>query len=116
MKPEILGEKPITIAEAKKELDRIKKRDEELSFRGNKAEEYFQQFSFINDKKASELAKALEDLKIPRLKEAHISKIVDVLPQTVSEIKTLLQGYTVTVKEEFMKKIIEVVNKYPAQK
>lgn len=115
MKPEILSEKPMCIALAKEELDRIKKRDKELSFRGNKTEEYFNSFAFLEAKRAKELRKKLEELGIPRLREIHMVKIIDVLPQTVPELKTLLQGYPVTIKEDSMKKIVELVEKYPAK-
>lgn len=113
MKPEILSESPISISLAKQELERIKKRDGELSFRGNKTEEYFNQFAFLDPKKAEELYEKLDGLEIPRLRDIHIVKIIDVLPQTVQELKTLLQAYTVTIKEDAMKKIVDVVIKYP---
>jgi len=115
MKPEILSEQPVPISFAKEELERIKKRDGELSFRGKKTEEYFQSFAFLERKRAEELKKKLEALDIPRLRDIHVVKIMDVLPQTLSELKTLLQGYPLTVKEDSMKKIVEVVVKYPAK-
>lgn len=111
---QILSEKPIDINELRKELEKIKKRDKELSFRATRTEEYLQHFSDI--KSSEELYKKLESLKIPRLKEIHIVKIVDTLPKTLEELKAVLQGYTITVNNDNLKKIVETVNKFAAEK
>jgi len=109
---QILEEKPITMAELKEELDKTKKRERELNFRANKTQEYLSQFSKYDYNKVKELIEKINKLKIPRLKEEHIVKIVDVLPTTLDDLKTLLQGYTVTIKAENMKKIVETVKKF----
>ena len=41
----ILEEVPVTLVHLKEDLQRIKKRDEELNFRANKTEEYLNTFS-----------------------------------------------------------------------
>ena len=111
-KPEILKETPITIAELKEELDRIKKRDGELNFRANKTEEYLAQFNILSSKKADELKEKLVKLKIPRLKEEHISKIIDLMPTTVEGLKVFFQGYTLTISQDNMKKIVGAVGEF----
>ena len=116
IKPKILNEEPMTIAEVNECLDKIKKRDEELTFRGNKTEEYVNQFSALDRKKADELEGKLAGLKIPRLKEMHIKKLVDTMPKTAKDVKIILQGYTVTVKQEHMKKIAETVAGFAPKK
>ena len=114
MATEIISEKPIDINELKKELEKIKKRDKELNFRALRTEEYLQHFTTL--KTPEELFKKLEGLKIPRLKEQHIIKIIDILPKTLDELKVILQGYTITVNNENLKKIIDAVNKFTAEK
>jgi len=111
---EIVSEKPISISELKQELEKIKKRDKELNFRAVRTEEYLQHF--VTSKDSAELAKKLEALKIPRLKETHIIKIIDIMPKTLDELKTILQGYTITVNNENLKKIVETVSKFAAEK
>lgn len=111
-KPEVLSETPITMVELKSELDKIKKRDEELNFRANKTDEYLSQFLEVSTKKGKELKEKLVSMDISRLKEEHITKIVDVMPQTVEELKVLLQGYVLTVSQDNMKKIIGVVKEF----
>ena len=112
MNPKIQEEMPISVYDLKKELKSIKKRDTELSIRSNKTEEYINQFVVLKDKDADELKQKLNELNIPRLKEAHVNKILDLLPASVEELKVIIQGYTLTVSKDNMQKIISVVKKY----
>lgn len=116
VKPEILNSKPITMAELKEELGKISKRDKELGFRANKTAQYLDSFPGLNHKKAEELRTKLEGLKISRLKEEYVVKIVDTMPATVDELKALLQAYVVTISNEDLKKITEAVNEFAAEK
>ncbi len=90
----------------------IKKRDGELNFRAGKTEEYLNYFATLKAKEADELAQKIRDLEIPRLKEEHIIKIIDLLPDDIEEVKLTLQGYPLTVTKENIKKIADVVSKY----
>lgn len=110
VKPDILSENPISLVDLKQEIETIKKRDKELGFRAGKVEEYLNQFVSLTPDKAKELRKKLENLKISRLKEEFIVKIIDTLPKTVDELKTLLQGYVVSINQDDMKKVASVVN------
>ncbi|MEA3430492.1 MAG: hypothetical protein U9R08_04425 [Nanoarchaeota archaeon] len=112
MRPEIMSETPIGMAEMKKDLELIKKRDGELNFRANKTEEYLNLFAEMSPKKVEELRNKLNDLNVPRLKPLHIIKIVDLLPETVNDLKVILQGYTLTLNQENMKKILGEVAEY----
>lgn len=109
-KPEIINEIPVSMVELKEELDKIKARDKELNFRANKTEEYINQFINLNSKKMKELVEKINKLKIPRLKDQHINKIIDILPRKPEDLKALLQGYTITVNNENLKKIVNVIN------
>ncbi len=106
----IINETPISMNELKKELEKIKKRDKELNFRATKTEEYLQQIS--SSKKADELYEKLSKLNIPRLKEQHIRKIIDILPTTLRDLKVVLQGYTLTVNNDNIKKIADAIIKF----
>lgn len=116
VKPEIISEKPITITELKQEIDKIQKRDKELNFRVGKTEEYLSHFITLSKAKEDELIKKLEKLNVPRLKDIHITKIVDILPKTVDELKIILQGYTITVNNDNIKKIVDVVKDFTEKK
>ena len=110
--PQIIEEKPITMAELKDELDSVKKRDKELDFRANRMMDYLQQTMTLSSAKSKELYKELEKLNIPRLKDVHICKMVDILPSTVDEVKVILQAYTISITNDNIKKIVDVVKKY----
>lgn len=107
---QIISETPINMYQLKKELERIKKRDDELNFRANKTEEYLNQIATL--KNAEELFEKIVKLNIPRLKEQHIHKIIDATPTTINDLKVVLQGYTITLNSESMKKIVDVVNEF----
>jgi len=109
---EIINEEPITMSELKDELNKIKKQEKELNFRSNKTLEFLNKFTMLDKAKTQELRKKIADLKIPRFKEQHITKIVDVLPRTISELKLVLQGYTISVTNENLKKIAGILQEY----
>ena len=111
---QVISEVPINIYQLKKELERIKKRDSELNFRANKTEEYLQQIAAV--KNADELFDKLMKLAIPRLREQHIHKLIDIMPTTLNELKVVLQSYTITVNNESMKKIVDSINEFLEKK
>ena len=102
-KPTVISQTPMTVMEVKDHLAKIKKRDEELTFRGGKVEEYLQQFNTLKPKQAEEMRQKLQELNIPRLKDLHMDKVIDVLPKYLEDLKATLQGYTVTIKDDQLK-------------
>ncbi len=106
----IMNETPMSIAEVKEELERIKKRDGELNFRANKTEDYINQLD-IDSEESKKLMKKIMDLKIPRMKEQHAAKIADLMPKHIEELKVIIQGYPISVSNENLKKIVDLVNK-----
>ncbi|MGM5482967.1 MAG: hypothetical protein ACQESF_05875 [Nanobdellota archaeon] len=111
-KPEIIEEKPIPMFELKSDLGKIKKRDDELNFRSQKTEEYLNVFVKLGPRKGKELVNEIKALEIPRLKEDHIFKIVDIMPTDVESLKLVLHGYTLSVSKENMKKIVKVIKDF----
>ena len=111
---QIVSEVQINSYELKKELERIKKRDHELNFRANRTEEYLNEILIL--KNAEELFDKLLSLNIPRLKEQHIHKIIDITPTTLNDLKVVLQGYTITLSNESMKKIVDTINEFLEKK
>ena len=72
--PNIIEETPINIIEVKAELAKIKKRDGELTYRGNKTEEFLKEYASLTQKSAKELYEKLEGLAIGRLRDIHFSQ------------------------------------------
>jgi DNA-directed RNA polymerase subunit F len=108
----LISESPISMSELKTELAKIKKRDSELNFRAQKTEEYLEQFELLGKKDTEEMMKKLAALEIPRLKTEHIIKIADTMPNNPEEVKSVLQGTTVTVSKENLKRIADVVAEF----
>lgn len=93
---EIINEEPLALAEVKGILSKIQKRDEEFGFRTGRTFEYVSSLELQNEKKAEELKKKITELDIPRLKSSYVTKIVDIMPKTLEELKVILQGVTIT--------------------
>lgn len=116
MEPEVVELKPISLAEVKKELKRIKKRDEELTFRGNKTEEYINSLHVVSDKDSKQIYEDIEKLKILRMKPKHIIKFIDLMPASEAEVKYIASSLSLTVSKENLTKIFKIVDKYIPKK
>jgi DNA-directed RNA polymerase subunit F len=114
--PKVVNEEPINLSMLKDYMKKIKKRDEELSYRATKVEEYVTQFSILKKKDAEELYKALEDLNISRLRATHLHKIIDIRPETIESLKTMFAGTPTSLSAENTKKIIDTVKKFVDKK
>ncbi len=107
---EIIEERPLTMAELKLRLEEIKKRDKELNFRANKAREYLEGFNITDSKQAKEIEKKINELGIGRLKSKHIAKIIDMMPGNIDALRAIFAGDNVTLKQEDLTKILEVLS------
>lgn len=116
MNPKIVEEKPISIYDLKDEIKKIQKRDNQLSIRSGKTEEYINQFATLKETDAESLEKELSKMEIPRLKDLHIKKIIDTLPMSVEELKVVMQGYALTLTKENMQKIVSAIEKHTPHK
>ncbi|MGV8169122.1 MAG: hypothetical protein ACP5N3_03635 [Candidatus Nanoarchaeia archaeon] len=108
-KPEILEKTPISMAQLKADLNTIAKRDKEPGFRTTKTVEYLNSFGTVSLTEFNAMKKEIEKLNVPRLKEDHITKILDILPKNVADLTVVLQGYTITVSKENMKSIVDII-------
>ena len=110
--PQLVEEEPVSLAEVKKSLEDIEKRDKELNYRSNKTKEYLNNFNIADHKTKEELQKKLIALDMVRLKDAYIAKIIDFLPQNLEELKVILQSYTVSMPKKDMEAIVSVVKEF----
>ena len=107
MAVQIISETPISAYELKAELEKVKKRDKELNFRAANTDEHLA--SVGTSKSLGSLSDKLTKMDIPRLKEAHIRKVLDIMPVSVKDLKVALQGYNVSISNENLKKIVDAV-------
>lgn len=105
---QILSEVPISAYQLREKLDKTKKRDKELNFRAAKTEEHLA--SINTPKGMDELFEKISKMDIPRIKEQHIRKMLDLMPATIKDLKLIIQGYTISLSNENMKKIVDVIN------
>ncbi|MBS3118997.1 hypothetical protein J4417_04980 [Candidatus Woesearchaeota archaeon] len=112
VKPEFLEEKPLTMAEVAAEIKDIERRDTELDFRSNKTKEYLEMVEIISEDKAKKLKKKIEELNFTRLKEVHIVKLIDLLPQTADEVKVILQAYSLNLSKKDMESLAEAIKEF----
>ena len=112
--PKLIEEKPVTLVDLKNDLEKIEKRDKELNFRATKTEDHLDSIETFKDIRP--VFEKINKLNIPRLREQHIYKIIDTMPKTVKDLKVVMQGYTVSLNNENLKKIVDVINSFTEKK
>lgn len=106
---ELISETPITMVELKEKLAEIKKRDGELNFRANKSKEHLDNFATLSTAEVEKLKKKLNDLNVPRLRDRHIVKMIDIMPKDMDSLRALITGENITLKQEDLTKILTVL-------
>tara|TARA_Y100000310_G_C20226862_1_gene598363 strand:+ start:81 stop:416 length:336 start_codon:yes stop_codon:yes gene_type:complete len=107
---EVINEDPLTLSELKEKVQAIEKADPELPVRTKKTLEYLNIFAKLKGKEVDALKEKLTKLDLLRLKDKNIVKIIDMQPEDVESLKTILAGDNAALKQEDFKKIIECVN------
>jgi len=110
--PEFIEEEAISLVDAKELLNKIQKEDEELNYISNKAKEYLENCVVLPNSKKEELRKKLEGLKLTRLKNEHVMKIIDFLPNNVNDLKVVLQAYPLSMPKKDQDEIVAVVKDF----
>ena len=100
---------PLTMAELKHKLEGVKKESKEVNFRAAKVLDFLNEMPIVKLEKAEDVRKKIAELNVPRLKPKHIAKIIDIMPEDPDELKSLLVGENITVKNDDLVKIIEVL-------
>lgn len=111
MEAKIVSEQPISLSELKAEINKVKSQEKEPSIRVTKVEDYLNSISPLAREKEKELVEAIKKLNVPRLKDQYLVKIADMVPQTLEDLKVIMQGYAISISADNMKKIVETANK-----
>jgi len=93
---------PISLAEA---IELAGDSDKEQRFRG-----FAKQFIKISAKDAKEMKEELTKLDLIKLKEEHIIKIIEFMPQDLTDLIKILPG--VSLNQDEVDKILGIVKKY----
>ncbi len=105
---DIIEQKPVTMAEVRSFLDNAKKDSGELNFRVQKVSEYLKEFA--GKKTHKELYTKIESLGISKLRDRHITKIIDMMPADADSLKIIFAGDVVSLKQDELQKIVEAIN------
>jgi DNA-directed RNA polymerase subunit F len=102
--------KPVSLSEVKNILKKISKEREELLYEQKIALEHAQAFAKLPVKKTQDMIKDLTKLEF--LQEVHAYKIADIVPKTVDDVKTIFAKERLSLGENEIKKILDIVSKY----
>ena len=93
----------LSIAEVKGFLDKKKEKDNELKI-------FIEKFTELSSDDAKKLRKDLEEMKIAKLQDETIIKIIDLLPENETELNKILNGNGLDENET--KKVLDAIKKY----
>jgi DNA-directed RNA polymerase subunit F len=98
----ILDRQPLNLLEVKEILDDIEDSDKK-----EQMELYLKKFLKIKPEKAKKLKGDLEGLDLLKMKNEHLAKIVDLIPESASDLNKIFSDVSLT--EDETNKILEVV-------
>jgi len=104
----VLKERDITLVEVKKILEE-KSKEEGLTIIEQATLEYVRKFSKLPYEQALKL---IEELKKYGISETGSIQVVNIVPETVEELRTILMKEEVELTPETLKEIIELINSY----
>jgi DNA-directed RNA polymerase subunit F len=105
--------RPVSLSEVKNILKKISKEREELLYEQKIALEHAQKFAKLPIKKTEDILKEL--IKLDFIEETHAYKIADILPKTEDDIKTIFAKERITIGENEVNNILEIIKKYEAE-
>lgn len=113
----IKSETVLTLAEAREILE--KKKEKETKEQKEEKEAvleqtllYAKRFSKSDMEKVRKLKEELKKLDIIKIKERHIAKIADILPEDAEDLRKIFIGEEVSIDQNEIEKILSVVKKY----
>lgn len=105
----IVSEVPLSLVDTKEKILAIQSREGELGSKASKSLDYLTTFAHLDKSKADKLVSEISKLNIPRLRDRHIVKIIDILPHDLDSLKVVFTGDNITIKPEDMKRILDVI-------
>ena len=94
---------PLSMAESLEYIEKDKKSEKP-------AEEFIKKFVKISPKEAKELRKKLEELKIIKLNDISISKLIDILPDKAEEVNKIF--IDISLDENETKSILDTIKEF----
>jgi len=111
---EVLAFDYITISEAKEMLEKIveeRKKKAEPLYETKRALKYLRTFSKLSAEDSKKLVEEL--VKLPQVSRKDLAvKLVDLMPRIPDEVRVIYAKERVTLTEEQIREIIEIIDKY----
>ena len=99
---------PLSMPEVKEILQEKNQEDPKIK----KVVGYIKKFSKLKPEKAKALKREISELNIVKLKNRHISKIIDIMPEDMDDLKKIFVGEDITLDQNESINILNVVKKY----
>ncbi len=97
----IIERKPLSMVEAKEYIDK----DSGTDIKG-----FVKKFIILKPNKAKELKEKIVGLDLLKVKEEHITKIIDIMPETTEDINKIFSD--VSLDEDETKKLLETIKEF----
>ncbi|MEK6820727.1 MAG: hypothetical protein AABX71_03380 [Nanoarchaeota archaeon] len=97
--------KPMSMPEAKKLVETVEGEDGKKEIR-----DFLKKFTKLKEKEAEEMRRELEALGLMKIKEEHLVKVIDLLPEDASDINKIFVD--VGLNEDEINKMLEIIKRY----
>jgi len=97
----ILERKPLSMSESKEYMNKES---------GTDIQGFVKKFILLKPEKAKELRKKVEDLNLLKVKEEHIAKLIDLLPETTEDLNKIFSD--VSLDEDETKKLLDTIKEF----
>ena len=104
----IIERTEVTVAKVRTELRKVTGKNLEQK----NAYDYVSKFAKLDKNQVKNLKTDLEAAGIPRIKDSHINKLADLMPNTTDELKAIFQKEELALGKEDLSKILEILKKY----
>ena len=97
----IIEKKPLSMVEAREYMDK----DSETDIQG-----FVKKFIILKPEKAKELKEKIQKMDMLKIKEEHIVKIIDLMPEIEEDINKIFND--VSLDEDETKKLLETIKEF----
>ena len=102
--------KAVSLAEVEGILKKHPQMEENMAAKNTS--NYIERFVKIKPAKAEEIAKALREMKIEKLKEKNIAKIIDFMPEDSEDLKKIFVGEDFGLENDEISSILEKLKSF----
>ncbi len=110
--PQFIEEKPLSLTDIKVILEKTEACDKELNFLSQRTKVFIGEIVTLSLEKKEELYQQLSGLKLTRIKEEHLMKIIDFLPRNGEELRVVLQAYPLSLPKKDAESITKTVSEF----